>query len=916
MNKLLFYFFSIAMFTSCVTTKAPEVVEETPIVESEPMDKMNPMDNLPPIIDRDIFFGNPEISGAQLSPDGKWMTFMKPLDDVRNIWIKKIDEPFDNAKAITADTERPIPGYFWSRDSKNLLYVQDKGGDENYHVYALDPMGTPPAGSQVPEARNITNVDGVRALIFSVPKSDPNVMYVGLNDRDAAWHDLYKVNISTGNRELIRENTDQITNWIFDLNDELRLASRTNADGGTEFMSIINGKFKQIYDCGVLETCGMNGFQKGNEKAYLITNKGDLDLTQLMSFDPVTGETEFIESDPNGKVDFGGVITSDINDELIATSYTADKTVLYFKNKEWEAEYNWLKKQLPGAEISIGSSTDDERKFLIYANSDTDPGATYLYNRDTKSLDFQYRPRPKLPVDDLAEMQIISYPSSDGLNIPAYLTVPKGMKAENLPLIVFPHGGPWARDYWGYNPYAQFLANRGYAILNVNFRGSTGYGKDFLNAGNNEWGELMQDDLTWGAKHLIAEGIADPNKIGIMGGSYGGYATLAGMTFTPDFYAAGVSIVGPSNLMTLLESIPPYWESIRKMFHERMGDPNTEAGKAQLESQSPFFHAKKIKTPLMVVQGANDPRVKKAESDQIVVAMRDLGLPVEYICAPDEGHGFSRPENNMAFLAAAEKFLAKHLGGRYQPDMPDNIAKRLEEITVDVNTVTMPEVVDASEKEGALPIPTGNLVAATTMYKMTLNMAGQEIPMEINQSVVDKDGNWEVTQDISTPMGAMKDVSVIEKGSFAPVSRSVDQGPVKIDLSHSANKITGTMNMNGSEKPIEFDIDQPVFGDGAALYETLARLPLEVGYSAVYRIFDVQKQKVQAYKMNVVDVEPVEVAGGTYQSYKTELKSLGDTPGNTMLWLSAEDDYKGLVKSTGTLAEMGGAKFTIELTQK
>ncbi|MDH3245513.1 MAG: prolyl oligopeptidase family serine peptidase, partial [Saprospiraceae bacterium] len=849
----------------------------------------NAQEGLPPLIDREIFFGNPEIIGAQLSPDGKYMSFIKPYNDVRNIWVKMADEPFEAARPVTASEDRPIPGYFWSRDSKYLLYVQDEGGNEDYHVFALDPWADPAEGEDVPSARNITNLEGVRALLYRVPKSDPDLLYVGLNDRDAAWHDLYKVRISTGERELVRENTDQITNWIFDLDDQIRMASRTAADGSTEFMVVDDNEFKVCYSCSVLETCYVSRFHKDGKQVYMVTNKGDeLDLTQLTLFDPASQELQVVESDPEGQVDFGGTIFSDVTDELVATTYTGDKTRIYFRDKDWEAEYNWLKEQLPGVEVNIGSSTKDERKFLVYANSDVDPGATYLYDRDKKTLDFQYRPRPKLPVEHLAPMKPVRYASSDGMEIPAYLTLPKGVEAEDLPVIIFPHGGPWARDYWGYNSYAQFLANRGYAVLGPNFRGSTGYGKAFLNAGNKEWGQKMQDDVTYGAKYLIEEGIADPERIGIMGGSYGGYATLAGLTFTPDVYAAGVSIVGPSNLITLLESIPPYWEQIRTMFHERMGDPNTEEGKAELMKRSPLFSADKIRVPLMVVQGANDPRVKKAESDQIVVAMRELGLPVEYICAPDEGHGFARPENNMAFLAAAEKFLAKHLGGRYQEDMPDNIAKRLEEITVDINTVEMPKPVDESKLGGELPKPVEDLSPSSTSYKMTIKMGAQEIPMDVELKVEEVDGNWVISQSANTPMGAMKDVSTLKKGSLMPVSRAVEQGPVKIDLQHSDAKITGTVNMNGNDQPIEVDLEDPVFADGAGLYETLARLPLAEGYRTVYRTFDVQSQKVKSYELTVVGMETVEVPAGSYPSYKAEVKALDDNPGDTTLWLSSE----------------------------
>ena len=335
------------------------------------------------------------------------------------------------------------------------------------------------------------------------------------------------------------------------------------------------------------------------------------------------------------------------------------------------------------------SHTTDERLWLLSASSATQPSATYLFDRQTKQLTKQYDTRPKLSPADLADMKVVRYKSSDGLEIPAYLTLPKGVAAKNLPVIIFPHGGPWARDTYGFNAYHQFLANRGYAVLSPNFRASTGYGKKFLEAGNAEWGRKMQDDLTWGVKYLVAQGIADPKRVGIMGGSYGGYATLAGVAFTPEVYAAGVAIVAPSNLTTLLNAIPAYWEAGRKQMYARMGDPGTEAGRAALARMSPLGAADKIKTPLMVVQGANDPRVNKAEADQIVVALRDRNYPVQYICAPDEGHGFARPVNNLAMLAASEKFLAAHLKGRYQESMTPAVAQRLQEITVDPKTVTL-----------------------------------------------------------------------------------------------------------------------------------------------------------------------------------------------------------------------------------
>ena len=636
-----------------------------------------------PLIDREKFFGNPEIAGAQLSPDGKWIAFLKPWKETRNVWVKKVGEPYTKGRLITADPKRPIPGFFWSRDSKQILFVQDKDGDENFNVYAVDPAATPAPGKEAAEARNLTAAKGARAMIYSVPKADPDAIYVGLNDRDAAWHDVYKVKISTGERTLLRKNTERIAGWVFDKQASLRLALRTTEKGDTEILRVDPEGFTKVYECGVFESAGPAAFHKDGKRVYLETNKGARDLVELVLFDPATGQETKIESDPQGRVDFGSAIFSEITDELIATTYLDDCTRIYWKDKAWEADYKLLQKKLPGKEISLASTTDDEQVCMISASSDRDPGTRYLFDRRTKKLSLEYVSREDLPREPLVAMQPIRYKSSDGLEIPAYLSLPKGIPAKNLPLVVFPHGGPWARDQWGFNPYAQFLANRGYAVLAPNFRGSTGYGKKFLNAGNKQWGDRMQDDLTWGVKHLVAKGIVDPKRVGIMGGSYGGYATLAGVAFTPDVYAAAVSIVGPSNLLTLLETIPPYWEAGRIVFHERMGNPNTPEGKKQLERQSPLNSVAKIHTPLLVVQGANDPRVKMAESEQIVIALRDRGFPVEYICAPDEGHGFARPVNNQAMMAAAEKFLAKHLKARFQEGGKADVMSRLPEITVD-----------------------------------------------------------------------------------------------------------------------------------------------------------------------------------------------------------------------------------------
>src|SRR5690242_1361874 len=783
----------------------------------------------PPVIDREIFFGDPEIAGAQISPDGTFIAFVKPFKGTRNVWVKKTGDPFTSAKPITADTKRPIPTFFWSRDGKYILFVQDKGGDENFNVYAVNPADSPASGQEVPAARNLTDVKGVRAFIYSVPRSEPDAIYVGINDRDPAWHDLYKVKISTGERTLMRKNTERITAYFFDLKDQLRLATRSAETGDTEVLRVDADKFTKVYSCTVFEACGPIRYHKDGERVYFQTNKGsDVDLVRLELFNPTTGKEELVESDPLKHVDFGNASFSEVTDDLIATSYDDERVRIYWKDKNFEADYKNLQKQLPGKEINFGSSTKDEKLWIIAANADTDPGSTYLYDRTTKKLTLQYQAREKLNRAYLASKKPVKYPSSDGLEVPAYLTLPKGVAAKNLPAVILPHGGPWARDSWGYNAFAQFLANRGYAVLQPNFRGSTGYGKKFIDAGNKQWGDKMQDDVTWGAKYLIAQGIADPKKIGIMGGSYGGYATLAAVAFTPDVYAVGVSIVGPSNLITLLESIPPYWEPIRKLFYERMGDPNTPEGKAQLLRQSPLTSASKIKTPLLVVQGANDPRVNKRESDQIVIALRDRGFPVEYLVAPDEGHGFARPVNNMAMFAAAEKFLAKYLDGRYQEGMTPEVAQRLKEINVDVKTVTLPKKVDTS---AGLPKPAVDLRPGIANYKASIALGGQEIPLTLKTDVKEENGAWTVNESAQTPQGEVSDISTIEKGSLLLKHRLIKQGPMTIEMNVAPNKLTGSTTMNGQSKPIDVDPGGALFADGAGTFEVIASLPLADGYS-------------------------------------------------------------------------------------
>lgn len=862
-----------------------------------------------PLIDRELFFEDPEISGAQISPDGKYVAFMKPWNKTRNVWVKRAEEPFGSAKLVTADTKRPIPGYFWSRDGKYILFAQDAAGDENFNVYAVDPSAKPPTGSEAPAARNLTDAKGARAMIYAVPKSDPDLVYVGLNDRDKAWHDLYKVKISTGERTLLRKNTDRVISWSFDNKDQLRLATRSAENGDTELLRVDADGLKKIYSCDWSESCAAIRFHKDNKKAYLITNKGDLNLIQLTLLDPATGEQEFVESDTAKKVDLSGAMISEVTDEIIATVYNDDKVRFQWHNKDYEADYNRLKKQLGGKEIRFGSHTRDERFWLVSVIGDTEPGETHLFDRKTKKVTLQYRLREKLPRNQLAEMQPVRYESAGGLEIPGYLTLPKGVPAKNLPAIIFPHGGPWGRDSWGFNNFAQFLANRGYAVLQPNFRASTGYGKQFLGKGDREWGQTMQEDLTSGVKYLVAKGIADPKRVGIMGISYGGYATLAGVAFTPDVYAAAVDIVGPANLITLLESIPPYWESIRAMFYKRMGDPTTAEGKAQLARQSPVNSAHKIKTPLMVVQGANDPRVNKAESDQIVVALRDRKFPVEYLVAPDEGHGFARPINNLAMFAAAEKFLAKHLGGRFQETMTPEVSARLKEITVDPSTVTLAKKANAADvgvPKIAMPITLG-----TYKYQAKLQAGAQSVTLNLSTEIKEEGGAWTAIDTMSTPMGDVVDRTVLDKNTLTVMKRSVKQGPVTVDVEVKNNKMLGSMTIQGKEKPIDVELGGGLFADSAGASASIAALPLAEGYTATFRNFDLQKMKPRLMQLKVAGSESITVPAGQFETYKVDVSSAEGGPEKLTMWI-AKDSRKP-VKVSATMAQMGGATLVAEL---
>ncbi len=884
--------------------------------------KATDLANLPPLVDRELFFGDPEISGAQISPDGRFISFRKPYKDVMNIWVKGVDQPFDAARPITADTERPVRGYFWSQDSRYVLYGQDKGGNENFHVYAVDPAAPVEAATGVPPARDLTPYENVQARIYAVPEATPDMIIVGLNDRDPQVHDVYRVDIKTGERELVLENDENVAGWLTDLDGNVRLGAKVGPDGGTHVLRVDGDALTEVYSCNNEETCGPVRFHKDGRRVYMISNKGDdVDLTQLILFDPETGEQTPVESDPEGEVDFGGAEFSDVTDELVATYYVGDRVRVYPKSDQVARDLELLRKKLPEGEISLGSSTEDETLHIISVTRDVDPGSTYLYSRETGDVELLYRSRPELPSEHLASMKAIRYQARDGLEIPAYLTLPKGIPPKNLAVIVLPHGGPWSRDAWGYDPFAQFLANRGYAVLQPNFRGSTGYGKAFLNAGNEEWGTgAMQHDISDGVKYLIAQGIADPERVGIFGGSYGGYATLAGLAFTPDLYAAGVSYVGPSNLITLLNSIPPYWAPIRKIFDVRLGDPDDPEDRERLMAQSPLFSAENITAPLLVIQGANDPRVKKAESEQIVVALRDLNRDVEYLLAEDEGHGFAGKENRLAVAAAMERFFAKHLMGRFQEKMPETIATKLAQLTVDVAGVELPELPAAAAGAEMAPLPEADgslLRAGTAQYTTTLQVMGQELAIEATRAVeaAELDGRpvWRVVEVSVLPMGTVTDTLDLDRATLLPIHRRVS-GLGNMTLTYSESTVTGEMGFQGQTVPVNVELDAPVFAGGSGLEVSLAGLPLAPGYEATVRSFDPEMQKVRIFQLVVSGSESTECAAGVFETFVVELNPLdGESAGTSTFRVMRDAPHHVVLREFSLPAQMGGGKGNKEL---
>jgi dipeptidyl aminopeptidase/acylaminoacyl peptidase len=610
----------------------------------------------PRLIPREILFGNPVNTNPEISPDGKKLAYLAPVNNVLNVWVKTINGKDD--APVTRDTERGIRRFFWAADNAHILYLQDYGGNENWRLFRVD--------LKTCETLDLTPFDNVQVRIIEHNKDFPNDLIISMNKEDEKLHDVYHCDLTTAALAMVEKNPGNVVEWILDAQLNVRGALASLPDGGFDLLIREDKKspWKKALTWNFEDSSSSSalGFTKDGRNMFLLDSRG-VNASQLVKIDLMSFKRDILAFDP--AYDVSGVMSNPDTYEIEAVSFTKERTEWLVLDKRIENDFNRIK-LLHKGDFRVTSRNDADTLWVVGFTVDNGAVAFYLYDRLQKKGQFLFYHKPELENYTLASMEPIKFTSRDGLVIHGFITYPLGLAKKALPVVLNVHGGPWVRDTWGYDAEAQWFANRGYACFQVNYRGSSGYGKKFLNAGNKEWGGKMHDDLIDGVQWLIKKGIADPRRIAIFGASYGGYAALAGAAFTPDVFCCAVDIVGPSNLLTFIDSIPSYWKVLLADLHKRVGDPGIEHD--FLVTRSPFFKAADIKIPLLIAQGANDPRVKKAESDQIVKALKEKGIAYEYMLFPDEGHGFAKPQNRLKFYAAAEKFLGKYLQGRFEED--------------------------------------------------------------------------------------------------------------------------------------------------------------------------------------------------------------------------------------------------------
>ncbi len=612
----------------------------------------------PPLIPRRVLFGNPDKVSPQISPDGKYLAYIAPTENVLNLCLRHLETPEDGDKdtVLTHDKDRGIRSYFWAEDSQHLLYVQDKGGNENWRLYGLDIH----SGA----IKDYTPFDTVQTQIIQKDKHHPNSLLIGLNKDNPQLHDVYRLDLSTGVLTKIAENPGNIVGWVSDSDLKVRAAVAAAPDGSMHLLyrEQTDNPWETLMEWGMEDSLNSSPshFSKDGKFLYLLNSK-NANATQLTALDLHTREEKVLASDP--QYDISGVFVDGDSYKVQAANFNRARSEWEILDPAIAADFAFLTAYNRG-DFTLINRDNANTTWLVAFEFDNAPAEYYVYHRAEQTLDFLFVHNSALAEYTLAEMEPMSYTTRDGLTVHGYVTYPVGVKRQNLPMVLYVHGGPWWRDEWGYDPNAQWLASRGYVCLQVNYRGSTGYGKAFLNAGDREWGGKMHDDLIDAVDWAVQEGGVDAERVAIYGGSYGGYAALVGATFTPETFRCAIDMVGPSSLITLIESFPPYWASMLNNFKKRVGDPDTES--EFLKSRSPLYKVDHIQIPLFIAQGANDPRVTQQEADQIVKVLQEKGLDYQYQLFEDEGHGLAQPENRMTFFAAVEPFLAKYLGGRVE----------------------------------------------------------------------------------------------------------------------------------------------------------------------------------------------------------------------------------------------------------
>jgi dipeptidyl aminopeptidase/acylaminoacyl peptidase len=608
-----------------------------------------------PLIPREVLFGNPERMGPRLSPDGKRLAYLAPKDGVLNVWVGPVGGNLGKGfEPVTDDRKRGIRVCFWAEDNRHVVYLQDEGGDENWRIHAVE--------ASTKEDRDLTPFESVQAQIVDKSRHFPDTLLVALNKDNPEVHEVYRLTLSTGDLDLAARNPGNVVGWVADAEFKVRAARAATPDGGFDLLvrDAEEGDWSKLlrWDKEDALSSAPVGFTEDGTKMYLLDSRG-ANAPRLVLLEVESGDTKTLVEDP--RYDVGQVVTHPETHAVQAAAVERARTEWEVLDDDIREDFEVIGSMVRG-DFAVASRDRADENWLVAFTADDGGASYYSYDRKRKRGEHLFDARPDLAEYDLARMEPISFTSRDGLTIEGYLTLPPGSSDEPMPMVLNVHGGPWARDGWGYKPEAQWFANRGYACLQVNYRGSTGYGKEFLNAGNKEWGGRMHDDLVDAVGWAVEAGLTDHERVAIYGGSYGGYAALVGATFTPNLFRCAVDIVGPSSLITLITSIPPYWKPLLSTFHERVGNPETEED--FLRSRSPLFFVDRVRIPMLIAQGANDPRVKQAESEQFVAAMKEKGIDHEYLLFDDEGHGFARPENRLEFYRAAERFLAKHLGGR------------------------------------------------------------------------------------------------------------------------------------------------------------------------------------------------------------------------------------------------------------